>query len=229
MDRSQPSSTISNKSVSSFEPVESELLLQRKRPELARQGVVKRDRLNLHKSAIKWISNNQARACQKRISSQPKTRADMHEKTWAGGTATGTSSLEEAPRTRKIPILAKRYGDSRATASLEHRYHVHSAAWRVYLPDSSNGLVLTVSPLKPTIKQFRGKLLHRGLRAGFGKLWKAGDIQHGPGSTIHKPELCRGGDREGNPSEHGWSRKGFRQCIHREALEKCEIRRGLPK
>src|SRR5579864_3937646 len=127
-----------------------------------------------------------------------------------------------------LPVPAARRGNPAAQPRLEHRYYLHSDAWRVSLPGRGDGLV---QPLRPEL----GTLQHPGdrlLPGGAGcrvPLRPARNLELRSGRAVHFGRLPGSAQEARDLHQHGRPRTRARQRVHRTAVALAQVRADLSR
>src|SRR5260370_3599230 len=127
-----------------------------------------------------------------------------------------------------LAVPGARRGNPAAQPRLEHRYYLHSDAWRVSLPGRGDGLV---QPLRPEL----GTLQHHGNRLLSGRarrrvsLRPTRDLELRSGLAIHLGRFPRTSEEARDLHQHGWPRPRARQRFHRTLMALAQIRVDLSR
>src|SRR6266404_6596713 len=127
-----------------------------------------------------------------------------------------------------LPVPAARRGNPPAQPRLEHRYYLHSDAWRIPLPGRGDGLV---QPLRAQLGTFQydGKRL---LPSGAGRrvpLRPARNLELRSGLAVHFGRLPGSTQEARHRDQHGWTGPRARQRFHRTAVALFEVRTDLSR
>jgi hypothetical protein len=132
------------------------------------------------------------------------------------------------PRARSSDLSISSAGhDHRSSRSmLGQRHNVHPDAPRVRLSGSHHGLVQPVRAELGSVGFIRDLILHG--RAGLGvAAGTTGNLQHGPGSAVHKHSIHKPAGETRREDQHGWPRPSDGQHLHRTAVAHGEVRPHL--
>src|SRR4029077_10237911 len=91
-----------------------------------------------------------------------------------------------------------------------------------------HGLVLAPSAVVALVEHARLQLLRRGARRGTRRLRQTGDLQHGPGGTVHRGRLHPAAARPRHRHQHGWEGSLPGQRLRGAPLALAQVRGGLP-
>src|SRR5437867_1698715 len=160
--------------------------------------------------------------------SQPQTRsaADAHP-----GHRSALPETELEPPgagSRDLPVPATRHLHRTAQPGLEHRYYVHSDAWRLPLPGCGDGLV---QPLRAQLGTFQydGDRLLSG-RAGSGVPFRpTRNLELRSGFPVHFARLPGAVEEARHLHQHGWTGPCPGQRFHRALVAQPEVRTHLPR
>ena len=127
-----------------------------------------------------------------------------------------------------LPLFAAGCDDPAARPSVVKRHHVRAIASRLFVSGGGDGLVQSARVGLAVIQHAGGKFLCRSPRRSV-ELWAARDLQHRPRFAIHRGGVhCPlANTRRGH--QHGRSRPGVGQRVHRTAVAKREVRGGVPE
>ena len=101
-------------------------------------------------------------------------------------------------------------------------YHVYSDAPGISVLGGGDGLVQPLHAGVGTVEYSGGGLLceHVGGSIGDGH---AGDFQHRPGGTVHQRGVHGATGEGGSAGQHGRTRPGDGQSVHRAVVEELEV------
>src|ERR1700680_3946438 len=131
-------------------------------------------------------------------------------------------------RPRDLSVPAARRFDRAAQPSLEHRYYLHSDAWRLPVFGRGHGLV---QPLRAQLGTFQ----HHGNRLLFGcarrrvLLRPTRDLELRSGLAVHRGRFSGAPEKPRHLDQHGWTGPRFRQRFHRAPVALFEVRTHLPR
>ena len=129
---------------------------------------------------------------------------------------------------RDLPVPAARRLDRAAQPGLEHRYYVHSDAWRLSLPGRRDGLVQPLRAQLGTL-QYDGDRLLSG-RAGSGvPLRPTRNLELRSGLPVHLGRFSGAAEEARHLDQHGWTRPRPGQCFHRAPVAHPEVRTHLSR
>src|SRR5882724_10617998 len=159
---------------------------------------------------------------------KPQTHpaADAH----SGHRSALPETQPEPPGSRSpdLPLPATRRLHRTAQPSLEHRYYVHSDAWRLPLPGCRDGLVQPLRAQLGTL-QYDGDRLLFG-RAGGGVPFRpTRNLELRSGFPIHLARLSGAAEEARHLHQHGWTGPRSGQCFHRAPVAQPEVRTHLSR
>src|ERR1700680_444927 len=160
--------------------------------------------------------------------SEPQTRpaADAHSRHPSPLSQTELEPSGAGPRDLSVPA-ARRF-DRAAQPSLEHRYYLHSDAWRLPLFGRGHGLV---QPLRAQLGTFQ----HHGNRLLFScarrrvLLRPTRDLELRSGLAVHRGRFSGAPEKPRHLDQHGWTRPRPGQRFHRAPVALFEVRTHLPR
>src|SRR5436190_1612362 len=159
---------------------------------------------------------------------QPQTHpaADAHS-----GHRSALPETEPEPpgsRSRDLPVPAARRLHRTAQPGLEHRYYVHSDAWRLPLLGCRDGLV---QPLRAQLGTFQydGDRLLSGRTAGGVPLRPTRNLELRSGVPVHLTRFFGAAKKARYLHQHGWTRPRPGQRFHRAPVAHSEVRTHLPR
>ena len=88
------------------------------------------------------------------------------------------------------------------------------------------GPVQALRVVVASVEDLGGNILHRGVERGM-KVAVSGDLQHGPGRSVHQQGLYLAAGGPGVGDQEGRPRSGVRQDLHRASVADGEVRRHL--
>src|SRR5256885_5387138 len=158
--------------------------------------------------------------------SQTRPTADAH----SGYRSPLLQTQLEPPGTgsRGVPVPAARRHHRKTKSRLEHRYYVHSDAWRLSLSGRGDGLV---QPLRAQL----GTVQHDGNRVLPGRarrrvpLRPTRNLELRSGLAIYFRRLSGSAQKAWHLDQYGWTRPRTRQRFHRAAVALAQIRTDLPR
>src|SRR6202163_5010946 len=127
-----------------------------------------------------------------------------------------------------LPVPAARHRHRTPQPRLEHRYYVHSDAWRLSLSGRGDGLV---QPLRAQLGTFQ-YAGNRLLLGGAGRrvpLRPARNLELRSGLAVHLGRLPRSAEEARYLHQYGWPRSRARQRFHRAPVALFEVRVDLSR
>src|SRR5579863_2312222 len=152
--------------------------------------------------------------------------ADAHFGNRSALPQTASESPGSGPSDLSVP--ATRRSDRAAQPRLEHRYYLHSHAWRLSVPGGGDGLVQPVCAELGTVQHPGDRLLPGRTRRGV-PLRPARNLELRPGLAVHRSRLPGSAQTARHPNQHGWPRSCARQRFHRTAVALAQVRADLPR
>src|SRR5438876_7745331 len=145
---------------------------------------------------------------------KPQTHpaADAH----SGHRSALPETQPEPPGSRSpdLPLPATRRLHRTAQPSLEHRYYVHSDAWRLPLPSCRDRLVQPVRAQLGTL-QYDGDRLLSGRAGGSVPLRPTRNLEFGPRGPIYRCRFFGAAETTRRIDQHGWTGPRPGQRVHR--------------
>src|SRR5580704_7518592 len=164
----------------------------------------------------------------RRVGDQSQTRATADAHSGHRSSLRQTQFKPPGAGSRSVSIPASRRGDRKTQPRLEHRYYLHSDAWRLSLPGRGDGLVQPLRAQLGTV-QHDGNWLLRG-RASCGiPLRPTRNLELRSGFAVHLGRLLGSAEEARNLHQHGWTRTRTRQRFHRAAVALAQVRTDLPR
>src|ERR1035438_4741425 len=159
---------------------------------------------------------------------QPQTdaAADAHRRHRGPLPQTELEPSGAGPRDLSIP--ATRRLDRPAQPRLEHRYYLHSDAWRLPLPGCRDGLVQPLCTQLGTVQHDGNRLLPGGAGSGV-PLRPTGDLELRSGFAVHLGGVSGAAEEAQHLDQYGWARARSGQRFHRAPVAQPEVRTHLPR
>src|SRR5579872_5507525 len=152
--------------------------------------------------------------------------ADAHFGNPSALPQTASESPGSGPPDLSVP--ATRRSDPAAQPRLEHRYYLHSHAWRLPVSGGGDGLVQPVRAQLGTVQHDGDRLLPGRTRRGL-PLRPTRNLELRPGLAVHCGRLPGSAQTTRHPDQHGWPRPCARQRVHRTAVALAQVRADLPR
>src|SRR5580658_6191720 len=129
---------------------------------------------------------------------------------------------------RNLSVPAARRGGRETKPRLEHRYYLHSDAWRLSLPGRGDGLV---QPLRAQlgIVQHDGNRLLPGRASRGIPLRPTRYLELRSGLAVHFRRFSGSAEATPDLHQHGWARPRTRQRFHRTVVALAQVRTDLPR
>src|ERR1700674_886421 len=127
-----------------------------------------------------------------------------------------------------LPVPAARCGNPPAQPRLEHRYYLHSDAWRFPVPGRGDGLVQPLRAQLGTFQYDGNRLLPGGAGCRV-PLRPARNLELRSGLAIYLGRLPRTSEEAWHLHQHGWPRPRAGQRFHRTPVALTQIRVDLSR
>src|ERR1700677_4829618 len=137
-----------------------------------------------------------------------------------------TASESPGSRPPDLSVPCTRRSDRAAQPCLEHRYYLHSHAWRLSVPGGGDG-----QPVRAelgTVQHHGDRLLPDRTRRSV-PLRPARNLELRPGLAVHRGRLPGSAQTARHPDQHGWPRPRARQRFHRTAVALAQVRADLSR
>src|SRR5690349_3052556 len=131
-------------------------------------------------------------------------------------------------RSRDLPVPASRHLHRTAQPSLEHRYYIHTDAWRLPLPGCRDGLVQPFRAQLGTF-QYDGDRLLSGRTGGGVPLRPARNLELRSRLSVHLTRLSGAAKKARHLYQHGRTGPCPGQRFHRAPVAQSEVRTHLPR
>src|SRR6202521_3569180 len=164
----------------------------------------------------------------RRVGDQSQTRptADAHS-----GHRSPLPQTELEPsgaRSPDLPVPAARHRHRKTKSSLEHRYYVHSDAWRLSLLGRGDGLVQPLRAQLGTVQHHGDRLLPGRASRGI-PLRPTRNLELRSGLAVHFGRLLGSAEEARDLHQYGWPRSRARQRFHRTPVALFEVRADLSR
>src|ERR1700682_984855 len=156
--------------------------------------------------------------------SQTRPTADAHS-----GHRSPLPQTELEPsgaRSPDLPVPAARPRHRTPKPRLEHRYYVHSDAWRLSLSGRRDGLVQPLRAQLGTVQHDGDRLLPGRASRGI-PFRPARNLELRSGLPVHFGRLPGSAEEARDLHQHGWPRSRARQRFHRTPVALFEVRADL--
>src|SRR3954452_5621932 len=127
-----------------------------------------------------------------------------------------------------LPVPAARRGNPPAQPRLEHRYYLHSDAWRLSLLSRGDGLVQPLRAQLGTLQHTRNQLLPSCTRRRV-PLRPARNLELRSRLAVHLRRVPGSAPQAWHIDQHGWAWPHTRQRFYRTAVALAQIRTDLPR
>jgi hypothetical protein len=129
---------------------------------------------------------------------------------------------------RDLPVPAARRLHRTAQPSLEHRYYIHSDAWRLPLPGCRDGLVQPFRAQLGTFQYDGDRLLSGGTGGGV-PLRPTRNLELRSRLSVHLTRLSGAAKKARHLYQHGRTGPCPGQRLHRAPVAQSEVRTHLPQ
>src|ERR1017187_3099225 len=157
---------------------------------------------------------------------QAHPAADAHRRHRSPLPQTELEPSGAGPRDLSIPAAG--CVDRPAQPSLEHRYYLHSDAWRLPIFGGGHGLVQPLRAQLGTVQHDGNRLLPGGAGSGV-PLRPARDLELRSGFAVHLGGVSRAAEEARHLDQYGWARSRPGQRFHRAPVAQPEVRADLPR
>src|SRR5580700_906085 len=218
MDRSRPSAPQYSSAVRTAGNAALDLLLPASAGERRKLAAVAHPRRVVPEVAVLWQPQN-GRQVRRGPSPRPAADADFGHRS----PLSQTQLKPPGARSRSVSIPAARHGHRKAKPRLEHRYYLHSDAWRLSVPGRGHGLVQPLRAQLGTIQHDGDGLLPGGASGGV-PLRPTRNLELRSGLAVYFRRLSGAAEETRDLHQHGWARPSTRQCFHRTAVALAQVR-----
>src|SRR5450432_2307134 len=159
-----------------------------------------------------------------RVGHQSQTRATADADSGHRSPLSQTELEPPGTGSQDLPVSAARRGNPPAQPRLEHRYYLHSDAWRLSVSGRGDGLVQPLRAQLGTV-QHHGDRLLPGRASGGIPLRPTRNLELRSGIAVHCGRLPGSAEEARGLNQYGWPRSRTRQRFHRTpvALLKYEL------
>ena len=159
----------------------------------------------------------------KGVRSEPEACAALDAADGRRGDLSASTDDDDRLGTPQIPVFIARSCDHEARRSVGGGHHVHPDGEWVHVPGGDHRLAQPVRVGVAVVEQPGEQFLRGGVGGGVVAA-PAGNLQHGPGSTVHESGVHRPVGDGGSEHQHGWERACVGQRVHRTAVVEREVR-----
>src|SRR5450432_2161908 len=163
-----------------------------------------------------------------RAAHQSQTRATADADSGHRSPLSQTELEPPGTGSQDLPVSAARRGNPPAQPRLEHRYYLHSDAWRLSGSGRGDGLVQPLRAQLGTV-QHHGDRLLPGRASGGIPLRPTRNLELRSGFAVHCGRLPGSAEEARGLTQYGWPRSRTRQCFHRTPVALFEVRTDLSR
>src|ERR1700676_976363 len=158
--------------------------------------------------------------------SQPRATADADS---GHRSALSQTQLEPSGTgSPDLPVPAARCRHRKTKSRLEHRYYIHSDAWRLSLPGRGDGLVQPLRTQLGTVQHDGNRLLPGRASRGI-PLRPTRHLELRSGLAVYLRRLLGSAEEARDLHQYGWPRSRARQRFHRTPVALFEVRADLSR
>src|SRR5450432_2831207 len=164
----------------------------------------------------------------RRTGDQSQTRATADADSGHRSPLSQTELEPSGTGSRNLSVPAARRRHRKTKSRLEHRYYVHSDAWRLSLPGRSDGLV---QPLRAQLGavQYDGNRLLPGRASRGIPLRPTRNRELRSGLAVYLRRLLGAAEEARDLHQYGWARPRTGQRFHRAAVALAQVRADLSR
>lgn len=214
---------VSSCSMSAIEPSPLQLLLRTDADQAIGVTAHKKGRCNLYGKAIFGFTQNRSRIETGRSRCKSQAYPADYAAIGPRRQSARPQHLQAASGTHQISISAGKYNSGEASGGMEYRHYVYSFANRICISRCCYRLVQSFCFVLSSFKQFRDEFLSGCTRRGLRNARKAPNFQHRSRDAIYFKRIRASDLKSKYTFQHGWQRKGLRQCFHRTFMEIGEV------
>src|SRR5450432_2502367 len=163
-----------------------------------------------------------------RVGHQSQTRATADADSGHRSPLSQTELEPPGTGSQDLPVSAARRGNPPAQPRLEHRYYLHSDAWRLSISGRRDGLVQPLRAQLGTVQHHRDRLLPDRASRGI-PLRPTRNLELRSGRAVHFRRLPGSVEATRNLHQHGWARPRTRQRFYRAVVALAQVRTDLPR
>src|SRR5271154_1263805 len=164
----------------------------------------------------------------RRTGDQSQTRATADADSGHRSALSQTQLEPSGTGSRNLSVPAARCRHRKTKSRLEHRYYVHSDAWRLSLPGRGDGLV---QPLRAQLGavQYDGNRLLPGRASRGIPLRSTRNLELRSGLAVYLRRLLGAAEEARDLHQYGWARPRTGQRFHRAAVALAQVRADLSR
>src|SRR5450432_1290683 len=163
-----------------------------------------------------------------RVGHQSQTRATADADSGHRSPLSQTELEPPGTGSQDLPVSAARRGNPPAQPRLEHRYYLHSDAWRLSVSGRGDGLVQPLRAELGAVEHHGHGVLFDGAR-GRVRLRPTPNLELRSRLAIYFDGFSRAAQTARHRHQHGRPRTRARQRVHRTLVALVEIRTDLPR
>src|SRR5450432_964195 len=163
-----------------------------------------------------------------RVGHQSQTRATADADSGHRSPLSQTELEPPGTGSHDLSVPAARRRHRKTKSRLEHRYYLHSDAWRLSLPGRSDGLV---QPLRAQLGavQYDGNRLLPGRASRGIPLRPTRNLELRSGLAVYLRRLLGAAEEARDLHQYGWARPRTGQRFHRAAVALAQVRADLSR
>src|ERR1700686_3776757 len=164
----------------------------------------------------------------RRTRDQSQTRATADADSGHRSALSQTQLEPSGTGSRNLSVPAARCRHRKTKSRLEHRYYVHSDAWRLSLPGRGDGLVQPLRAQLGTVQHDGNRLLPGRASRGI-PLRPTRHLELRSGLAVYLCRLLGSAEEAWGLNQYGWPRSRARQRFHRTPVALFEVRADLSR
>src|SRR5271167_1177402 len=164
----------------------------------------------------------------RRTGDQSQTRATVDADSGHRSALSQTQLESSGTGSRNLSVPAARCRHRKSKSGLEHRYYLHSDAWRLSLPGRGDGLVQPLRAQLGTVQHDGNRLLPRRASGGI-PLRPTRNLELRPGLAVYLRRLPGAAEEARDLHQYGWARPRTRQRFYRTPVALFEVRADLSR
>ena len=185
-----------------------------------------RDRSDLHRQAVLWVSADHPGAVHTWFALQPQTRGTTDAGDGTGRDRTGAAYEPSEHGASGVSVPAARQSHHRAGSGMVRRYYLCSPARRVHVSRSGSRLVQPIRAGMGVVDDAGCRVLSRCLTRST-SCRAPRDFQYRSRKAVHVRRMAGSAPCAADPHQHGRARSVLRQYFCRTILADAQVRRDL--
>ena len=180
----------------------------------------------IHANAVLWRDQDDRLAGQAGSCGQLETRSETASIDGSGSHLRQTEAVGPRAWTSRLPLSAAGFGDRKTECMLGDRHHVHPLETRIRVPGCDHGLVQPLRAVVGSVDHHGNEFLPDSPGLGIEE-GEAGNLQLGPGSTVHQQGVHESFIGSWDCHQHGRKGAGVGQRLHRALVANRQVRRSV--